>query len=248
MVKQIDVMRKREDITADFIEIVSERTKKFTDPPITTIGGYALRAYVPFRRYTRDCDFVILKRDGWQIDSIGKWFSGRMSEEAFEKHETSGFLRLATNIAIGSKTANVSIDFIEGEVRGRKDGQLVLIDRKLIENRKDATLQIGSKEIKTFVPDYTDYLILKIVSSRPSDVRDIAALVWKRGIPENIGKRLDEIVPESAIFEKNIKEIIIPRISDEQFVNSWRGTFVTTEFDENVKEEVLKEIRKLAEE
>jgi hypothetical protein len=34
------------------------------------IGGYALRAFVPFSRSTRDCDFAMTKRDGWNIDRI----------------------------------------------------------------------------------------------------------------------------------------------------------------------------------
>ena len=35
-------------------------------------------------------------------------------------------------------------------------------------------------------------------------------------------------------------------ISDKRFLNSWKGTFVTTEFTEETKEQVLKELQKLS--
>lgn len=47
-------------------------------------------------------------------------------------------------------------------------------------------LAIGEKKFKFFVPDYTDYLILKIISARPSDIRDIAILLLKNKIPRNL--------------------------------------------------------------
>ncbi|MBI4739663.1 hypothetical protein HY772_09075, partial [Candidatus Woesearchaeota archaeon] len=87
--------------------------------------------------------------------------------------------------------------------------------------------------------------ILKVVSARPSDVRDIAALVLKNGIPDGLGQRIKEILPRPDILAMNIRDVIIPQISHERFVDSWRGTFVTKEFDEECKERVLKELRAL---
>jgi len=46
------------------------------------------------------------------------------------------------------------------------------------------------------------------------------------------------------ILEKKLK-LIIEDISDRRFLDSWKGTFITTEFTEKTKEEVLKELKKL---
>ena len=54
MARQIDVMRKREELMAGLIRKVAKDSDSFTRPPLTMIGGYALRAFVPFARYTRD--------------------------------------------------------------------------------------------------------------------------------------------------------------------------------------------------
>jgi hypothetical protein len=94
-------MNKREEIIAGFIETVSKNSDGFTRPPITTIGGYALRTYIPFSRYTRDCDFIIPKGKGWVLDAISKWFTGKMETETFEKHDTYGYLRLIHFLEIG---------------------------------------------------------------------------------------------------------------------------------------------------
>lgn len=204
-----------------------------------------MRAFVPFSRYTRDCDFVIPKENGWAIDLISRWFPEEVKIEAFEKHETFGYLKVMDILRIQRKTARVSIDFMEGEVRGRTEEQVINIDQKFVENRKSVKLNVGGRDITMFVPDYVDFFILKMVSSRPSDVRDIAALVWKNGIPDNLDKRIREILPIPIVFGKMLKDNIIPDISDKRFVDSWRGTFVTTEFDEKAKEEVLLKIKGL---
>ena len=49
------------------------------------IGGYALRAFIPFSRFTRDCDFAVRKRNGWNIDLLKKILPGGFSIEHEEK-------------------------------------------------------------------------------------------------------------------------------------------------------------------
>jgi len=61
--KVIDLMKRREDEILSSLLFLSEKTKGFTDPELITIGGYALRVFIPFPRFTRDCDFVNEK--GW---------------------------------------------------------------------------------------------------------------------------------------------------------------------------------------
>ncbi len=64
-------------------------------------------------------------------------------------------------------------------------------------------------------------------------------------IPVNVKTRLKEILAYPDIFFKNIDKIVLPAISDKRFVNSWRGTYITTEFTEKNKIEVLKKLTDL---
>ena len=242
MARLIDVIRMREDLMAGLIQRVAEKSEGFARPPITIIGGYALRAFIPFSRYTRDCDFVLPKGESWSVDQICDWFPGNLKKATLEKRETYGFLRMVDFLTVGKKSARVAMDFMEGEVHGRTNEQVVLIDNKFIERRSRARLKIGSAEIEMYVPDYVDYFIMKMVSGRPSDVRDIAALVWKKGVPEAMWGRAEEILPSPTIIKTQLMGSIIPDISNKRFVESWRGTFVTAEFDEEAKAEVLRKI------
>lgn len=244
MVSQIDVMKIREKEIARLIGLVQRKSKDFTRPKLILIGGYALRAFVPFSRYTRDCAFA-LKKDEWHIDAIKNWFGKELFVEAFEKRCDYGFLRCIKQIKMDKKTAKASIDFMEGKIVGRTEESAVKIDDEFVNRSKRTKIAVGDKEFKAFVPDYTDYLILKIVSARPSDVRDIAALVWKNDIPENAGSRVKDMLPYPHVFDKNLKDMIIPHISDKRFVDSWRGMFITSEFTEEIKRKILEKIKKL---
>lgn len=135
---------------------------------------------------------------------------------------------------------------MEGKAVGRDEKrQVVIIDEKFVDNRKLVKLRVAEKEIEVFVPAYTDFMILKVVSCRPSDVRDIATLIWKNRIPSEIRKRIKEILPDPKVFDDNLRKIVIPEMSDERFVNSWRGMFLTSEFVEENKREVIDQLRSL---
>lgn len=244
MVKQIEIMKKREEEIGKLLEFLSKKSSGFTKPKLVLIGGYAFRAFVPFSRYTRDCDFAIRKGNGWALDQIKKWLSRDTSVESFEKRDYYGFLRC---VRVFDKTSiKASMDFMEGKVVGRDEKrQIVVIDEKFVENSKPAKLKVAGKEIEVFVPTYADYMILKIVSCRPSDVRDIAALIWKNGIPSDTRKRTKEILPNAKVFDNNLRKTVLPEISDERFVNSWRGMFLTSEFNEDVKRKVINQLRSL---
>jgi hypothetical protein len=242
LVKHLEIMNLREVEIGNIIEHLSEKTATFENPKMVLIGGYALRAFTSFSRYTRDCDFVLKKSDGWNIDKIQKMLSKDMSAEAFEKRDSYGFLRCVKLIKANAK---ISIDFMEGEVRGRTDEQTFFVTEKFMQKTKKLKITVAEKTIEMYVPDYTDYLILKLMSARPSDIRDIATLVWKNGIPENLKEEAKKTLSHPEIIEKNLK-LIISDISDKRFLDSWKGTFVTTEFTERTREEVLKKLKKLS--
>jgi len=244
LVKHFEIMNLREEEIGRIIEQLSKQTEGFENPKIVMIGGYALRAFTSLSRYTRDCDFVLKKIDGWNLDKIKKLLPKDLSVEAFEKRGDYGFLRCIKLLKVNGRSAKISIDFMEGEVRGRTEEQIFFINDKFLQRTKKAKIPIAEKETEIFVPDFTDYLIMKIMSARPSDIRDIATLIWKDGIPDDLEERAKKVLAHPDIAEKNLK-LIINDISDERFLDSWKGTFVTTEFTEKTKEKVLKELKKL---
>jgi len=239
-------MNLREEEISRIIEQLSKQTDGFENPKIVLVGDYALRAFTSLSRYTRDCDFVLKKSDGWNLDKIKKLLPKDLSVEVFEKRGSYGFLRCIRLLKVDGRSAKISIDFIEEEeeVRGRMEEQVFFITEKFLQKTKKVKIPIAKKMIEIYVPDYTDYLILKIISARPSDIRDIATLIWKNGIPDDLEERAKNTLAHPEILEKNL-ELIITDISDKRFLDSWKGTFVTTEFTEKIKEQVLKELKRL---
>jgi hypothetical protein len=237
-------MKLREEEISRLIEYLSRQTDGFENPKIVMIGGYALRAFTSLSRYTRDCDFVLKKLNGWNLDKIQKLLPRDLSTEVFEKRDTYGFLRCIKLLKVNGKSAKISIDFMEGEVRGRTKEQVFFITEKFLQKTRKVKIPIAEKITEIYVPDYTDYIILKIMSVRPSDIRDIATLIWKNGIPDDLKERAKKALAHPEILEKNMK-LIIDDVLDKRFLDSWKGTFVTTEFTEKTKDEVLKELKKL---
>jgi len=235
-------MNLREEEISRIIEQLSKRTDGFENPKIVLIGGYALRAFTSLSRYTRDCDFVVERSDGWNLDKIRKLLPKDLSIEAFEKRDSYGFLRCIKLLKTGAK---ISFDFMEGEVRGRTEEQTFFITETFLQKTKKVKIPIAQKDVEIFVPDHADYLLLKMMSARPSDIRDVATLVWKNSIPDDLKERAQKLLAHPEILEKNM-QLIINDISDKRFLDSWKGTFVTTEFTEKTKEQVLKELKKLS--
>jgi len=244
LVKHSEVMKLREEEISRLIEYLSRQTDGFENPKIVMIDGYALRAFTSLSRYTRDCDFVLKKLNGWNLDKIQKLLPKDLSTEVFEKRDTYGFLRCIRLLKVNGKSAKISIDFMEGEVRGRTKEQVFFITEKFLQKTRKVKIPIAEKITEIYVPDYTDYIILKIMSVRPSDIRDIATLIWKNGIPDDLKERAKKALAHPEILEKNMK-LITDDILDKRFLDSWKGTFVTTEFTEKTKDEILKELKKL---
>jgi hypothetical protein len=57
------------------------------------------------------------------------------------------------------------------------------------ESTPKVKITIAEKEFELFVPTYSDYLILNVVSSLSSDIRNIATLVWKNALPGKTSRR-----------------------------------------------------------
>ena len=244
MSRQLELMALRERRFGELVERISQKSRKFRSPRIIVIGGYALRAYVPFTRYSRDCDFALSKGRAWSIDRIAKWLPG-LSVEAKQHLGTYGFLRLIQLISAGKLRLKISLDFMEGEVRGRSEEGL-RIDRTFVADSLQVMIQIGERPISISVPSYQDYFLLKLFSGRPSDIRDIAALVWKRGTPDDASffARASETLSRPAALAENLGTVIAD-VADPRFLDSWRGTFITEEFTEADKRRVAGELKRL---
>ena len=238
-------MKIRENKIGEIIDLISQKSKNFTKPKIITIGGYGLRAFIPFSRYTRDCDFVLKKNNIGNLDLIKSWLPKEINIEAIKKEQDHGFLRAIKPIKFQRKSIKLAIDFMEGQVRGRTKEEIIQIDEEFINNSTRVKLHIGESVINLFVPSYMDYFILKVVSARPSDIRDIASLVWKNDIPKGIEKRIKKILSYPDIFHKKLNYQIIPDMADSRFIHSWHGTFISTEFTDDDKNEALTKLKNL---
>jgi len=244
LARYVEITKLREEEIAKLIELLYNRSKGFEDPKLILIGGYGLRAFIPFARSTRDCDFVVKKDKGWQLDEIKKWFSGEISIETIEKKDGLGFMRCIKLAKVGGKRMRVSLDIMEGEVTGREEKEVVIIDEMFVSGSSKTKISIADKGIDVRVPSYLDYFILKVVSARPSDVRDIATLVWRNGMPKGMKRRVGQLMPYPDLFGKKI-ESLLSIIEDKRFLHSWRGTFMTTDFNEDAKKSVIEELSKL---
>ena len=242
---QLDLLKAREEEVRKLVELLAERTNGFEEPKLVLIGGYALRAFLPFSRDTRDCDFALGKGDPWHIDSVKLWLSRELEIATQEKREDYAFLRCLKVLRMARQQAKVSLDFMEGKVISRMTNQEVLINADFLDASAKTSIRVGTGDVQVYVPSYADYLLLKIISARSSDVRDIAALVWKNGVPADLEERAVKLIPNPEVVKTDLINIIVPALEDKRFVDSWRGMFITKDFTEAVKEQVLKQLRGL---
>ena len=134
---------------------------------------------------------------------------------------------------------------MEGEIRGRS-GEAFTIDDEFIASAVGAEIPVGSRSIRIRVPSYLDYYILKLLSGRPGDIRDLAALTWQNGVPEHkaLIKRTKNVVSEPTRILENM-DIAIDEMADERFLDSWRGTFTGLKLAEPDKQKILRGFRAL---
>ncbi len=245
MPKAVDMMKRREQEIRAALLHLSERTEGFTNPRIAVIGGYALRAYIPLSRFTRDCEFVLTKKNGWTMDDLKAMLPQGYLIKEEEKLGSYGFLRCAKRLRMGRAETKISMDFMEGEIRGRSPSDIIVIDEALMERRKTVAIPLAGEPIRIAVPDYIDYFIMKVVSSRASDIRDVTSLVSENGIPTGLEKRITQILPHAEVFKAKLVQKVLPELEKPTFISSWRGIFGTSKYSESDKQKVTALIKKL---
>jgi hypothetical protein len=139
----------------------------------------------------------------------------------------------------------VSLDFMEGEIRGRKAEDIILIDKAMVEKSKPVPIPVADETVSIPVPSYLDYFIMKVLSSRASDIRDIASLIHENGVPSEFKDRINQILPYPQTFKEKAKGTTIPEIRKATFLDSWRGIFATTSYTEEDKEKIIEQLKKL---
>lgn len=229
-------MKAREEEIGKLVLLLSEKSHDFTKPKLVVIGGYALRAHLSFSRYSRDCDFVLKKG----LETVDKWRPKGIQLETMQ--EDGRFMRWSKPFGAGKRKAHFGLDFMAGAVTNR-EGASFEIGEAFLKRAKEMTLQIGEEACKIYAASYPDLFVLKVVSGRPSDVRDLAALVWKNGVPK-IDDSLKNLNDERFFYD-NLKEKIIPEMEHEFFLNSWRGMFVGQEFGDRELREVTASLAEL---
>ena len=235
-------MKVREEHIAELVERLRQESKNWKQPNIILIGGYALRAYIPFARYSRDCDFALPKGRGWKIDKIQEWLSD-MSVAAQEKHDEFAYLCLVKQLYSGKHKMKIFLDFMEGQIMDRS-GAAANIDKEFIFRSKRTTISIANTTIPVRVPSYEDFFLLKVLSGRASDIRDIAAMIWKKETPKpnSFTKRAEQIITKPTVLKEKL-QTILKDISHPQFTDSWKGTYITQEFTEKDKQHVWKTLQ-----
>lgn len=245
MPRVVEMMKRREEELLEAIHRLSEKTEGFTNPRLILIGGYALRAFIKFSRFTRDCDFIVKKENGWNIAKLKASLPEGYSLEEEKKLGSCGFMRWMKLVQHNTAKVKVSIDFMEGEIRGRKAEERILIDNAMVENNKPASITMADETIGLSVPSYVDYFIMKVVSSRASDIRDIASLIHENGVPSGLKDRINQILPFPKVFKEKVEGRLIPEIRKATFLDSWRGIFATTSYSKEDKEKVIEQLEKI---
>ena len=136
---------------------------------------------------------------------------------------------------------------MEGEIRGRGPKDVILIDDAMMEGMR-AAIPIAGEEVTILAARYVDYFIMKVISARPSDVRDIASLVLERGLPSGLTERIRQILPYPKVFKSKLEGNIIPAVKRKTFIDSWKGIFGTTKYAENDRMRVIESLETLLKE
>jgi hypothetical protein len=197
---------------------IFETLKKIKNLRLSVIGGYAVNAYT-FPRFSIDCDIVVKNHEdseeiGERLIQLGYNESKDISESPYH----GNFKRYVKKI---SKDFAVSLDILIGEVLDRQTNATFSADW-IFENSKIRTLKgkTIAEELKLRIINLDALFVMKIVSCRSTDIRDIFLLVAnikdKKWVISEISKRYS--------FENRLKRVK-DEITSKQFKDGLQGVF-----------------------
>src|SRR3989344_6884253 len=198
---------------------IFETLKKMSKFKFVIIGGYAVNAYT-LPRFSVDCDIVV--KDKEELKEIEKVLVnfGYVKEEN-NKDNTSyygDFLRLEKDMGDNIK---VSIDILIKEVLDRQTNATFsanwVFDNSEMRTLRGKTI---TEELKLRIINLEALFVLKFVSCRLTDIRDIFMLAPniknKKWIKEEISRKYD--------FDKLFLKIK-GKITSRQFKDSLQGVY-----------------------
>ncbi len=178
------------------------------------IGGYAVNAYT-LPRFSVDCDIVLAKQDDLLKRSVEG--QGYILEESDKRAVPYGgeFFRYEKEIEKGFK---VSMDMLVGRVVDRQTGAAFTAEWVF----KNSSLRLLkgktiTKELKLRIVDLDALIVMKFISCRNTDIRDIFMLM------------------PSSKDRQWIKYEISKRISFEDRFSRVRGMVTSKKFKDNLQ-------------
>jgi len=194
--------------------------KKINRFNFVVIGGYAVNSYSALPRFSVDCDIVVKNKDELkEIKGVLTKFGYIKEENNKDKISYYGdFLRLEKDMG---KSIKVSIDILIKEVLDRQTNATFSVDW-IFDNSEIKTLKgkTITEELKLRIINLDALFVLKFVSHRLTDIRDIFMLAPniknKEWVKQEISKKND--------FNK-LFLIIKEKISAKQFKDSLQGVY-----------------------
>ncbi|MBS3154874.1 nucleotidyl transferase AbiEii/AbiGii toxin family protein [Candidatus Woesearchaeota archaeon] len=206
---------------------IFETLKSLKSCNFVIIGGYSVNAYA-LPRFSVDCDIVI--KDKSELEKIEKILLkiGYKKEKLAKEIQYSGrFCRYEKKI---DNNFAVSMDIMMGDVKDRMTKSVFEADW-IFENSSMKILKgkTISEELKMRIINIDALLVMKIISCRSTDIRDVFMMFPKaqnkEWIKYEIQKKCD--------FKDRISKII-EKITSKQFKDELSGVYGY--FDQNIFE------------
>lgn len=210
---------------------IFETLKRLKNLKFVVIGGYAVNAYT-LPRFSTDCDIVV--RNNEELEEIVKEllnFGYSESKNTTEVPYGGQFKRYEKEI---TNNFSVSIDILIKKILDRQTGSTFLaewvFENSSLKILKGKTI---TEEVKLRIINLDALFVMKFLSCRSTDIRDIFLLVSdikdKKWIKEEITQRYS--------FENRLKKIDAETTSN-QFIDGLQGVFGKIDsraFEKNVK-------------
>jgi len=214
-------------------EEIFKTLKELKECDSAIIGGYAVNTYA-LPRFSVDCDIVI--KDQAELRKIEKillkigYKKERLPKDA---QYSGGFSRYEKKLDNGFA---VSMDVLIGNVADRLTG-VIFSTEWIFENSSIKILRgkTISEELKMRIIDVDSLLVMKIISCRSTDIRDVFMMFPKAEDKEWIKS---EIMMRCDFKDRITK--VIEKISSKQFTDGLSGVYGY--FDQKVFEKHKKAI------
>lgn len=217
---------------------IFQTLKALSDSSFVMIGGYAVNTY-SLPRFSVDCDIVVKNNNQLkQIENLllKKGYSKKLINK--KAQYSSDFQRYEKKIENNFK---VSIDIIINEVIDRLTG-VKFKAGWIFENSEMRVLKgkTMTKELKLRIINIDALIVMKIISCRATDIRDVFMM-----LPHAINK---EWIKSEVNLRYNLKERIskiIEKVNSKQFKDGLSGVYGN--FDQTIFEKHKKAILMLNE-